>query len=295
MQTRLRSNKPMFGLLFCLPAFLVMAFVLVYPLAYSVDLSLRRDILVEPNLGTPFVGFANYIRIFHDQTFYVAWQNTVLFVGGGVGGAFLVGLSLALMLNQLSRGKAFFRSVFLFPYVMPTTGLALLWMWMFNGSYGIVNYLLSQVGITYEFRSWFADPRLAMVPLIGLFVWRGAPFHMLMLLAGMQSIPSDLYEAAKVDGASAIMRFRFVTIPMLRHVIAVVLLLSVMYAMQFFTPIWLLTRGGPGSSTLTLSVYVYRLAFQQYDFGMSSAVGAVWLVVVAIITGLVIRAGSQVD
>ena len=273
-----------------------MGFALIYPLLRSVSLSFRRMSLINPASGAPFVWFENYVRLFTQEPYFAqVWGTTAQFVVISTIGAFVLGFILALILQRVTVLSGFLRTVFVLPYVIPTVVLSLLWMWMFNPSFGIMNYILESLHIIEDFKPWFVDAKWAMVPLLAISIWKGSAFHMIMLFAGLQNIPVEYYDAAKVDGANALQKFRYITVPQMRHVITVLLLLSAIYSMQYFTPIWILTHGGPGFETTTLSIYVYRLAFERYDFGMAAAVGTLWFLVLAVTTYLIIRANRQLD
>ena len=290
------ARGPVFGLLLCSPALLLMAFVLVYPLARSISLSFQRMNLVYPAANDPFVGLENYIRLFTLEPYFAqVLGTTALFVVATVLGGFTLGFTLALILQRVTRTRVFLQTLFLLPYVVPSVALTLLWMWMFNPSYGIVNYVLKEFQLIDEYKRWFVDANLAIVPLMAITVWKGGAFNMIILYAGLQNIPIEFYEAASIDGGNALQKFRYITLPQMRHVIAVLLLLSAMYIMQFFTPIWILTGGGPGFSTTTLSIYIYRIAFQRYDFGLASALGTLWFLFLVIVTFIILRLNRRRD
>ena len=299
MNTRVKAffgRGPVFGLLLCSPALLIMAFVLIYPLLRSISLSFQRMNLVYPALNDPFVGLENYIRLFTLEPYFgQVLGTTALFVVVTVTCGFTLGFTLALILQRVRRTRVILQTLFLLPYVVPSVALTLLWMWMFNPSFGVVNYVLKELHIIDQYKRWFVDPNLALVPLMAITVWKGGAFNMIILYAGLQNIPIELYEAASIDGGSALQKFRYVTLPQLRHVITVLLLLSAMYLMQFFTPIWILTRGGPGFSTTTLSIYIYRMAFERYDFGLASALGTLWFLFLAIVTFVILRLSRRRD
>ena len=290
------ARGPVFGLLLCSPALLIMAFVLIYPLLRSISLSFQRMNLVYPALNDPFVGLENYIRLFTQEPYFgQVLGTTALFVIVTVLCGFTLGFILALILQRVRRTRVILQTLFLLPYVVPSVALTLLWMWMFNPSFGVVNYVLKELHVIDQFKRWFVDPNLALVPLMAITIWKGGAFNMIILYAGLQNIPIELYEAASIDGGGALQKFRYVTLPQMRHVITVLLLLSAMYLMQFFTPIWILTRGGPGFSTTTLSIYIYRMAFERYDFGLASALGTLWFLFLAIVTFVILRLSQRRD
>ncbi len=290
------ARGPVFGLLLCLPALILMAFVLVYPLLRSISLSFQRMNLVYPADNKPFVGLENYIRLFTLEPYFgQVLVTTALFVIITVFCGFALGFILALILQRVRKTRTVLQTLFLLPYVVPSVALTLLWMWMFNPTFGVVNYVLKEFHLIDEFKRWFVDPNLALVPLMAITVWKGGAFNMIILYAGLQNIPLELYEAAGIDGGSALQKFRYITLPQMRHVITVLLLLSSMYLMQFFTPIWILTRGGPGFSTTTLSIYIYRIAFERYDFGLASALGTLWFLFLAVVTFIILRVSKRRD
>ena len=288
------ARGPVFGILLCLPALLMMAFVLVYPLLRSISLSFQRMNLVYPAANSPFVGLENYIRLFTLEPYFAqVLGTTALFVIVTVLCGFTLGFILALILQRVTRARVFLQTLFLLPYVVPSVALTLLWMWMFNPTFGVVNYVLKEFHLIDEYKRWFVDSSLAIVPLMAITIWKGGAFNMIILYAGLQNIPVEFYEAASIDGGNGLQKFRYVTLPQMRHVITVLLLLSSMYLMQFFTPIWILTRGGPGFSTTTLSIYIYRIAFERYDFGLASALGTLWFLFLVIVTFIILRVSRR--
>ena len=169
-----------FGLLLSLPSLLIMGFALIYPLVRSISLSFRRMSLINPAAGAPFVWFENYIRLFTQEPYFAqVWVTTAQFVVISTLGAFTLGFILALILQRVTILRGFLRTAFLLPYVMPTAVLSLLWMWMFNPSFGIMNYLLKSLHLIEDFKRWFVDPTWAMVPLLAISIWKGGSFHMM--------------------------------------------------------------------------------------------------------------------
>jgi ABC-type sugar transport system permease subunit len=286
---RVLSSDRAFGLLLVAPAALLLATVTVYPVAQIVVISFRRMQLINPAGGFPFVGLENYRRlIFEEPHFWEVWQHTLTFVVAVTGGGFLAGLGISLLLRRVKRGLSALRTLFLLPYVVPSVSLSLLWLWMFNPAFGIANYIADAAGVIDGFKSWFSDPAVAFVPIILLVVWKDSAFHTLMITAGLSRTKPELYDAILVDGGGSFHQFWHVTLPALRPSIVPLLLLSAMFAMQLFSPIWLLSHGGPGFSTTTVAVWEYRLAFERYDFGLAAALGTIWLIVLSTIAALVL-------
>ena len=187
---------------------------------------------------------------------------------GSVAGQFLLGFITAIVLNQSIISRNLFRGVLLTPWVVPTVVSALLWKWIFNQQYGMFNYILNSLGIIPNFIAWIGDPQTALFSVILANIWKGFPFHMIVLLAALQTIPTEIVEAAVIDGATALQRFRYITLPYLRYIIMIDLLISIIWTFQSFTTIWTMTEGGPITATTTLAISIYRTAFQAFDMGM---------------------------
>ena len=292
---RVRMSNRAFGIALVSPAVVMLLLIVGYPVLQAVQLSLHDVVLINPG-DAPYVGLDNYRQlIFDEPNFWQVWRNTLVFVAAITAGSFAAGFTLALILRNVRRGRGLLRTLFLLPYVMPTIVLSLLWLWMFNSTFGIMNYLLDEVGLIDGFRPWFSDAAWAFLPVVLLFVWKGAAFQMIMITAGLSRVSSSLYDAASVDGAGAVRRFWNVTLPSIRPVLITLVLLSVMFGMQQFTPLWLLTQGGPGYSTTTTAIWVYRLAFQRFDFGLAAALGTVWMTVLVVLTIVVLRVNRPSD
>jgi multiple sugar transport system permease protein len=267
--------------LFLAPAGLALAALMLFPALYILWLSLERHSLV---FGAPrFVGLDNYARLAHDPQFWRALGNTVYFTVVSVACELLLGLGVALLLRRPFRGRALMYGVILIPWAIPTVVSARMWAWMYNADYGVLNYLLHAPV------NWLGSPLLAMHAAIAMDVWKSMPFVALLLLAGMQGIPRELYLAAAVDGASRWTMFRRITLPALMPLVLVVLIFRTIDAFRVFDAIYVLTGGGPGNSTETLSIYAYKLLFQTLQFGYGSAAAVVVLLCVALATALYAR------
>ncbi|MFO7320375.1 MAG: sugar ABC transporter permease [Chloroflexota bacterium] len=259
-----------------LPSVLLVAVFIIYPLANGVRLSFTNASPLRPL--TRYIGLENYIKLLSDSTFWEVLYNSVLIIGVSTALSLVVGFLLALALNTGLRGTWVFRTAIFQVWVVPWIAATILWGWLFNSEYGIINYTLQQTGLTAEPLSWLARPALAQLVMILGFVWRTIPFMMVVSLAALQGIPQELLEAAAIDGASYLKRLRFVTIPLVRNVLLTVGLLQAVRMFQEITMPWVLTQGGPVNATTTLSLHAYKLAFQRWEFGLSSAVGTLWLV-----------------
>jgi multiple sugar transport system permease protein len=289
VKRRFRLSNTQFSLLLLSPALLIMAFTVLYPLIRSIWLSFHSYSLINLMAGMQWVGFENFKTLLASSAYRDVWSTTLLFVVFSVGGQFLIGFLTALVLNQDLVLRNLFRGLLLIPWVVPTVVTALLFKWIFNQQYGIFNYVLYSIGLIDVFKAWIGDPSLALFSVILANVWKGFPFHMIVLLAALQTIPTDIYEAATIDGASPLQRFRWVTLPFLRYIIMIDLLISIIWTFQSFTTIWTMTEGGPITVTTTLAISIYRTAFQAFDFGMGAAIGTIWLVVMLVFSVLFVR------
>jgi multiple sugar transport system permease protein len=261
---------------FLAPAGLLLSAVTLFPIAYVVFLSLQRRSLVDPLHG--FVGLENYARLAGDPRFWNALWNTIYFSVTSVALELLLGLAIALLVNGQRRGRAWLYGVILLPWAVPTAVSARIWEWMYNPDIGVLNYLLG------THVNWLGSPGLALHAAIAMDVWKSTPFVTLLLIAGLQAIPRDLYHAAAVDGASRWLAFRRITLPLLAPVILVAVVFRTIDAFRVFDSIYVLTGGGPANSTETLSVYAYKTLFQSLELGYGSALAASVFVCVALAT-----------
>jgi multiple sugar transport system permease protein len=217
-----------------------------------------------------FVGLENYIRLFRDARFHRAVLNTFLFLAG-VPLNLASGLAVALLLNTKVRGQGIFRTMYYLPVVTPLVVSSIIWKWVYQGDYGLLNYYLLKLGIIQEKIAWLADPDLALPALIIMGVWGGTGSTMVIYLAGLQSIPEEMYDAAKVDGANSFQRLLFVTIPLLAPTTFFLFITSVIGTFQIFTQVYIMTNGGPLNRTTTIGYYLYDKAFRQLDMGYATA------------------------
>lgn len=272
------------AILFILPSIFVIIFTLGYPVGYGAWLSFQEYSLVGKEAPS-FIGISNYIyAITQDSLFWVSLKNTLIYSIGTVALSFIVGFSIALTLNKPIAGRGFWRTLFFFPWVIPSVVVSLLFMWMFNANYGIVNYILLKLGLINEYMRWIISPNLAMLTLIIITAWKLTPFMMVMFLAGLQTIPKEQVEAAIVDGARGIQIFRYVTIPNLREMIMIVTLMGMIWEFQDFTYIWVITKGGPVTATTTWPIYIYKTAFRFFDLGYASSMGVIWMIAILILS-----------
>jgi len=271
-----------FGVLLTLPALALFAAVIGYPLIGALTTSLYRQSLVIP--GRAFAGLDNF-RAVLDGKFWSVLQNTLVFTIGATAVPVVIGFALALALNTRLRGRAVLRGLFLFPWVIPGVVVSFVWLWIFNANYGLLNGLLVRLHLVDAPVVWLGRPGTAMAAIVVAKSWASFPWIMVMLLAGLQTVPATLHEAAALDGAGTVARFWHVTLPHLRGILGIVVLLELIWNFQHFDTIYVLTGGGPAGSTTTFAVAVYDTAFKAFDLGTASALGALWLV---LLLGLVV-------
>jgi multiple sugar transport system permease protein len=248
-----------------IPAFALLL-VIVYPIFRTAALSFFHMSLGN-EFRLEFAGLDNYVRLFADSRFAGSLRITSLFTIVSVALEFALGLGLALAVQQWGRGRGVIRTVFLIPWTLPTAIIAVLWLWIFNDQYGVVNALLKSAGLVDSPVAWLADPFTAMSAIIIADVWKTFPFVFLILLAGLQNIPRELYEAMEIDGGGALAKFRYVTWPMLLPFVFVALIFRLIQAFAVFDLVYVMTGGGPGGATETVSVYSYQTYMRYLDFG----------------------------
>lgn len=233
-------------------------------------------------LGANFNGLENYRRLLSDDVFHAALFNTFYFVAVSVPLAVGMGLLAAVFTNQTLRGITIFRSIYLLPYVTITVAISLVWRWLYLPDIGLINRVLALIGI--QGPSWLTDVTWAMPALIILSVWKSFGYNMVLFLAGLQGIPSHLYEAATIDGASAWDKFRYITVPMLSPVTFFVVIISIIGSFQVFDQALIMTGGGPGVATTTLVLHIYQVGFQSFHMGYAAAISWVLFALVFIFT-----------
>ena len=270
------------GFLLLTPAALLLLLIVVYPIGQLVWNSFFDIHLAEPWRGEPFAGFDNYARAFADERFWHSVLHTAIYTIVTVPGALLAGLGLALLANLPFRVKWPVRLGLLLPWALPLVFSGLIFRWFFEYKQGIVNDVLARAGI--EPLAWLTEPALAMAAICIAIVWKASSFMALMLLAGLQTIPRELYEAAEVDGATRWQKFVSITLPMLRPAIMVALIFRTITAIQTFDIPYAMTGGGPGDSTETLAMYIQKTTLDFLDFGYGSALATLMFVLSMVAT-----------
>ncbi len=271
-----KQKEVLYGILLVLPSVVVIGATAAYPLAKGISFSFYK--LAGFTYEGPFVGFANYARVIGNSLFMESFRNNLVWAFGTLAGQILVGLATALLLNRSFRGRSVAQGLILFPYIIPGIVAVIVWRWLLHDQYGVINLVLKRwIGLE-ESIHWFATPSLAMTSLILVGIWKFFPFVTICFLARLQIVPPQLYDAAKVDGASPWKEFWHITLPQLREVFFVVVLLRGIFMYIKFDIPWLLTGGGPGTSTYTLPIMSYVEAFQQMQRGTSAAIACVLFV-----------------
>lgn len=273
--------------IFMLPVILGLLLFYLGPMIASLYFSMTEYDMLS---SADWVGLQNYRDLVDDELFWKSLRVTVMYSGISVPLVLVLALALALLLNQKVPGVTAFRTMYYLPTVMSGVAVATLWKWIFNTDYGILNLLLDKVGIRGP--GWLVEENWAIWALIMTSLWT-AGGSMLIFLAGLQSIPNDLYEAAEIDGAGAWSRFRNITVPLISHVTFFNLVLGIIGALQVFTEAWVLTKGGPNDSTLLLSVHLYRNAFQYLKMGYASAIAWVMFLIVLALTLVVFKSAPM--
>jgi multiple sugar transport system permease protein len=268
-------------LLLLSPALVLLLGIVAYPIARALWLSGHRLEILRPDLSE-YVGLDNYRSLFHDPVMRIALQNSGVWVAGVVLFQFLGGLLGAILLNRQFAGRAAVRGLALIPWATPSVLVALMWTWMLDGNYGLLNDLLMKSGLLSRFQPWLAQPGSALPAVMLADVWQGIPFFAVMLLAALQAIPEDLFEAAKIDGASAWRVFRHVTLPLLLPTILITTMLRMIWTANYMDLIMVMTGGGPGYSSLTVPLHAYYTAYKRLDFGYGSTIAIVQVAILAV-------------
>jgi len=261
------------------PALVVLLTLSIYPLIYSITISLQQQ-----TASGEVWSLVHFKRLASDGFFQTALVHTVVYATAALTCEFLLGLGLALLLNQQIRGRELFRASLLVPMMLPTVVVGVVWRLLLHPNFGAINGTLKQIGIDTESLTWTASPRLAFLAVIAVDVWQWTPFVFLVLLAGLQAIPQEPYEAALIDGSTRWQTFRHVTLPLLKPAILIVLLLRTMDLLRVFDQVFILTEGGPGFGTEMISLYIYRTAFRFFDFGYAAAMSFVLLLLTNVVS-----------
>ena len=280
---RLKTKLVPYG--FILPACLTILILVVYPILYGIYISFFDTNLVNK---WEFVGLRYYLQALTDTSFLHSLWMTVIFTVSVVVGHFVIGFIFASILNMDIRFRTVLRGILILPWLFPDVVIAYLFKWILNTQGGIVNELLIHFGLISDPIGWLSTSATAFPCVILVSIWKGYPLVMVQILAGIQTISTDMYEAAEIDGANMWQRFRYVTIPALKPILTTILILDTVWVFKQFTLIWLMTSGGPGSSTMVSAIEIYKNAFSYFKYGLASA-QSVYILLICYLIGVVFR------
>ena len=286
------SNR--LGYLMLLPAIVLFLLVNIYPLMHGIYLSLHNYNPVRPD-AREFIGFDNFVRLFSDTEFLNTLQFSFIYTFSVVALSYLIGLMFALLLQRALLARGVYRTLLLLPYVVAPAVAAINWLWLLNDRIGFVNHTLRALNIIEQPLLFLATPELARLTVIATTVWRGFPFMMIVILAGLQSIPRELYESASMDGAGFWKSLWYITLPRIRSVSAVCIILRLIWTFNAFENIYLLTMGGPNRATFVLPVLTYYTAFWRNRIGYASAIAVFMLVVLVVFSVIYMRIKRNED
>lgn len=275
------KKKSIYPYLLVAPALMIILCVVFIPVVNAIGMSFQSYDLRRPK-DIAFVGFKNYIDVFQDDLFWKSLVKTLLWVVFGVGLQFFFGFVLALLLNKKFKGRGAVRAVSLIPWVTPGVLIGLMWRWMYDGNFGVINDILQKLHLTTDNIPFLSKPDTAFPSVILTIVWQGIPFFALMILAGLQGIPAELYEAADIDGATGMRKLFWVTIPSIKNTIATTGMLRIIWVANSVDVIFNMTGGGPAYSTQTLSVYIFNKA-NALNLGYSSAMAIILALLLSLV------------
>lgn len=280
-----KKEENKFALQLLSPMVILLIFLGLFPIMYSIWISLYSWKLSIP-IPPKFIGLNNYVRAFSDAIFLQSLLKTAFFVLIVVGGTILLGLAFGLLINNKRiPAKIWFLTFSLIPWAIPRVSAGLMWQWIYDGNYGILNGLLSHFNLIESYKWWFMGSEWSSLSLVAIVeIWRTSPFVGLMIFAGLQKIPEQLYEAASIDGANSWQKFKFITIPQLRLIIMAILILVTIWALKTFDTVYVLTGGGPGNKTMITYMYVFRQAFGYLNISYGAALGYLVTIIIICIT-----------
>ncbi len=279
---------------YLLPAAVCLGGTVLFPILKAIQMSLYHNVLSRPQ-DYHFIGLGNYLRLIHDPTFWLTLKNSLVWVFFSVSIQFVLGFLGALLLNAEFKGRAFCRTLNLLPWIIPGVVVGLVWEYLYQPNYGPLNDILRRVGLLRVPIAWLSDPVFAMASVIFANVWRGIPFFTIMILAGLQSIPDEVYEAATVDGASVTQRFWNVTLPMLRPIIVVATVTRIIWTFNYADLIFVMTSGGPANATQITSSYTLLTAYTDLDFGYAATLSVILLVIMLVFTAFYLKFTKGVE
>jgi multiple sugar transport system permease protein len=278
---------------FLAPGLILFSIFTVFSLGFAFYLTFREWNILEPE--KPFIGLQNYRDMIGDEDFRRSVINTFYFTGASVPLGMSVGLGVALLLNQALWGRTVLRTLYFLPVVTPFVVAAIVWKWLYNGDFGPINYYLLKTHLISEPLLWLSDKNLAMPAVVLMTVWASVGFSMVVYLAALQGVPAELYESARMDGAGAWARFRYVTLPMLAPSTLFLMVMGIIGSFQVFTQIYIMTSGGPVNRTSTMVYYIYESAFKFYEMGYASTLAYALFVLLLVFTVIQLRLYRRAD
>lgn len=276
----MKQKRRLGAYVYIFPALLFMVGLRIYPLLRGLYISFYKTDLIS---RWDFIGFQNYIKVLVNKQFYTSILLTLKFTVFVVAGHFIIGFLLSHILNKDIKGITFFRAILILPWVIPESVIAMTFKWLLNPLYGLINQTLMSLSLISEPISWLGDGDFAFVAVVLACIWKGFPMIMVILLAGLQNINQDLYEAADIDGATGMKKFIYITLPSLKGVIYTALVLDIIWWFKHYTIVWVLTQGGPGSATSLISIDIYKRSFEYFEFGAGSSVAIVVFTIIFVI------------
>jgi len=266
---------------FLLPVFGIIIAVAIYPLCYELYLSFRSYNALRPWYPREFLGLANYLRALSNPRVWRSLRITFTFIIAAVGIELIFGMGIALLFNRELKGKSIFRTLIMLPLTLTPVVVGLIWKYLVHDTFGVVTYIFKYFGLSTEF---YGSPIAALPTMILIDIWQWTPFVFLILLAGLLSLPKEPFESAKIDGASELQCFWYMTVPLLKPIITIAILLRLVDAIKIFDTIWILTKGGPGHATEVYNIFIYLEGFRYYNMGYAAALGIILLIISLVVT-----------
>lgn len=275
------------------PSILIVMLIFLYPMLYSFVMSFNSVNI--SNQSWKFAGIANYLAIFKDTYFRKAISATARFTVISVCAEMVLGTAIAVLLNQDFKGRGIVRGIVIIPWALPTVVNAIMWKWIFNANYGAGNALLTSLHIIDDYQAWLANPKTAFICVLIANIWKETPYVVLLVLAGLQSIPSELYESARVDGYGAWKTFFKITLPLIKNILVILLITKTIWTIQTYDVIAIMTSGGPASATQLIAYYIQKTTFKFFDFGAGSAMSYVIMIATFLLSLLYIKSSREAE
>lgn len=281
---RKRTNRD-YPLIYMLPTFIILCLLVAYPLV--------NNLINSFTLSGTFPTLGNYEKLFRDKYFISDLRNTFFWLLYTVPFEMILGLIIAILLNTKIKMKKFFRTIFIIPWVIPSVVVCIVWKWIFNADYGILNHILKTLGLIQENQLWVSDPQQVLKCIAVVYVWKIAPFVMIMYLSGLQSISEDIYESARLDGANWLQQVFYITLPLLFPVMRSVILVSIIWSLNSFVYVYSISGGGPARMSEIVQIFIYKTGIEQYNVQYSAAAANVFLIIVMVIAFVYISATEK--